>query len=130
MKHTQAAEVIDNFESAFADRQVIPNTLEMTWLKKAVSRYSKELHPLAFDEEILEFDSKLDSYAIDTLAEFMKQFYQERQLSLMNKRMSITTKDLSVDKNNGGKVSVKAELDYIAAKANDMVNKQKSTTYV
>lgn len=125
MNNTQAAEVIDNFESAFADRQVIPKDLEMIWLKKAVSRYSKELHPLTFDEEILEFDTKLDSYAIDTLAEFMKLFYQERQVSLVNKRMSIATKDLSIDKNNGGKAAAKAELDYIANKTNNMVHMQK-----
>ena len=130
MKHTQAAEIIDNFESTFADKRPIPETLELIWLKKAVSRFSVELKPLVFDEEILEFDSELSPYEIDILAEFMKQFYQERQVSLINKRMSVETKDISIDKYNGGKKAVKAELDYITNKTNDMINKQKALSQV
>ena len=33
MKHTQAAEISDNFESTFADKRPIPETLELIWLK-------------------------------------------------------------------------------------------------
>jgi len=130
MKHTQAAEIIDNFESTFADKRPIPETLELIWLKKAVSRFSVELKPLVFDEEILEFDTELSPYEIDILAEFMKQFYQERQVSLINKHMSVETKDISIDKYNGGKKAVKAELDYITNKTNDMINKQKALSQV
>ena len=130
MKHTQAAEIIDNFESTFADKRPIPETLELIWLKKAVSRFSVELKPLVFDEEILEFDTELSPYEIDILAEFMKQLYQERQVSFINKRMSVETKDISIDKYNGGKKAVKAELDYITNKTNDMINKQKALSQV
>ena len=130
MKHTQAAEIIDNFESTFADKRPIPETLELIWLKKAVSRFSVELKPLVFDEEILEFDTELRPYEIDILAEFMKQFYQERQVSFINKHMSIETKDISIDKYNGRKKAVKAELDYITNKTNDMINKQKALSQV
>lgn len=70
-KRTQASEIIESFESTFADKQVIPFSLELMWLKKAIGRYSVELDPLNFDEEILEFDTKLDRYIIDTLAQFI-----------------------------------------------------------
>ena len=130
MATTNAQEIIDSFESSFADKQVLPESLEMIWLKKAIGRYSVELDPLNFDEELLEFDTKLDRYVIDTLAQFMYQLYQERQVSLVNKRVSIVGKDLSIDGSNGTKTAEKAHLKYVESKALDMVENQKPTAYV
>lgn len=130
MATTNAQEIIDSFESSFADKQVLPESLEMVWLKKAIGRYSVELDPLNFDEELLEFDIKLDRYVIDTLAQFMYQLYQERQVSLVNKRVSIVGKDLSIDGSNGTKTAEKAHLEYVESKALDMVENQKPTAYV
>ena len=122
--------MIQSFESSFADKSVLPESLEMEWLKKAIGRYSIELNDLNFDPELNQFDTRLDRYVIDTLAEFMKQSYQERQYSKVNKRISITGKDLGIDGSNGSKTATKAELDYIAEKANSMVNNQKVTAFV
>ena len=130
MATTNAQKIIDSFESSFADKQVLPESLEMVWLKKAIGRYSVELDPLNFDEELLEFDTKLDRYVIDTLAQFMYQLYQERQVSLVNKRVSIVGKDLSIDGSNGTKTAEKAHLEYVESKALDMVENQKPTAYV
>lgn len=129
MANTNAQEVIDSFESSFTDRQVLPESLEMVWLKKAIGRYSVELDPLNFDEELWEFDTKLDRYVIDTLAEFMKQLYMERQYSLVNKRVSIVGKDLSFDGGNAQKAHTKNELDYVQGQASNMVENQKPTAY-
>ena len=96
MSNTTANDVIQSFESSFVDKKVLPASLELEWLKKAIGRYSIELDPINFDEEIQEFDCKLDRYVIDTLAAFMKQMYMERQWSLVNKRVSIVGKDLSI----------------------------------
>ena len=60
MENTTAQEVFDCFESSFGDKKVIPFELELIWLKRAISRYSVEVEPLAFSEESLEFDSPLD----------------------------------------------------------------------
>lgn len=128
-KNTTAQDVIDSFESSFADKQVLPESLEMIWLEKAIGRYSVELDPLNYDEELTQFDSKLDRYVIDTLAQFMLQMYQERQVSLVNKRISIVGKDLSIDGSNGTKTAEKAHLDYIAWNSSDMVEKQKPPAY-
>ena len=130
MANTQASEIIDSFESSFADRQVLPESLEMVWLKKAIGRYSVELDQLNFDEELLEFDCTLDRYAIDTFAEFMKQSYMERQYSLVNKRVSIVGKDLSLDGGGSQKSHTKVELEYTQSKASEMVENQKPTAYV
>ena len=130
MANTTAQEVIDSFESSFADRQVLPESLEMVWLKKAIGRYSVELDPLNFDEELWEFDTKLDRYVIDTLAEFMKQLYMERQYSLVNKRVAITGKDLTLDGGSMQKVHTKNELDYTKSESIKMVENQKPTAYV
>ena len=129
-KKTTADDVIESFESSFADKQVIPRELEIVWLKKAIGRYSAELDPLEFDEAIASFDTELDRYVIDTLAQFMYQSYQERQVSLVNKRVSIVSKDFSVDGSNGTKTAEKAHLEHVSTNARDMVENQKPTAFV
>ena len=130
MVNTHAKEVIDSFESSFADKQVLPESLEIVWLKKAIGRYSVELDKLNFDDELLEFDCNLDRYVIDTLAQFMYQLYQERQVSLVNKRVSIVGKDISIDGSNGTKTAEKAHLEYVSEEARNMVENQKPTALI
>ena len=130
MANTTAQEVIDFFESSFADKHVLPDSLELVWLRKAISRYSIELDQLNYDEEIMQFDTKLNDYVISTLAEFMKQLYMERQYSLVNKRVSIVGKDLSWDASNNSKKYTKDELDYTSNKTVNMVENQKPTAYI
>lgn len=129
MHNTKAFEIIESFESSFQEKCIIPFELEMVWLKKAIGRFSVELDPLVFDDETLKFDCKLDRYVIDTLASFMKQSYMERQYSLVNKRVSIVGKDLSIDGGNAQKTHTKYELDYASSQSIDMVENQKPTAY-
>ena len=129
MVNTTAQEVFDSFESSFKDKVVIPEALEIVWLKKAVGRYSIELSPINFDSDVLEFDRKLDQYSIDTLAAFMKQSYQEREVSRINKQVSITGKDVSITMGQGGKTAVKEELDYCDSQSEQMIANQKPTAY-
>ena len=49
MDNTQAKEVFDSFEASFQDKSIIPEGLELEWLRKAVARYSIELVPIEFD---------------------------------------------------------------------------------
>lgn len=126
---TTVKEVYDSFEASFQDKNIIPEDLEFVWLKKAIARYSIELEPLIFDEEHLVFDTKLDEYVIDTLGAFMKQSYQEREVSKVNKRISIVGKDISIDGNNGSKTAAANELSYDEKKSAKMVNNQKPTAY-
>ena len=129
MEGTTAQEVYDSFESSFRDKEIIPDTLELVWLKKAVARYSTELEPISFSEEEMAFDEVIDQYVIDTLAAFMKQLYQEREVSKVNKRVSIVSKDLSIDGNGNGKVASRTELEYDSSKSEYMVQMQKPTAY-
>lgn len=128
--YTTADEVVDFFESSFADKQVIPLELELIWLRRAISRYSMELDPLNFDSKILCFDVKLDDAVISTLSAFMKEYYQERQVSKVNKRVSIVGKDLSIDGSNGTKTSEKAHLEYVAEQSRELVENQKPTAFI
>lgn len=128
--NTQAQEVYDSFEASFQDKRIISTELEFEWLLKAIARYSIELDPLEFDETKLEFTTKLNRYTIDTLGAFMKQSYQEREVSKVNKRVSIVGKDLSIDGNNGSKTAAREELAYDDAKSNYMINNQMPTAYV
>lgn len=130
MSNTTANEVIQSFESSFVDKKVLPESLEMEWLRKAIGRFSIELDPLNFDVELNEFDCRLDRYVIDTLAAFMKQMYMERQWSLVNKRVSIVGKDLSVGASDNSKKYTQEELAYAESQSIDMVENQKPTAYV
>ncbi len=130
MNNTLAKDIFRSFEASFKDKSIIPGELEFEWLLKAIARYSIELDTLTFDEESLSFDCKLDKYIIDTLAAFMKQSYQEREVSKVNKRVSIVGKDISIDGNNGSKNAAKNELDYDDRKSNEMISNQLPTAYV
>ena len=130
MNNTVARDVFRSFEAPFKDKSIIPEDLELEWLLKAIGRYSIELDTLNFNEENLSFDSKLDRYIIDTLAAFMKQSYQEREVSKVNKRVSIVGKDISIDGDNGSKSAAKNELDYDDKKSNEMISNQLPTAYV
>lgn len=127
---TTAQDVYDSFETSFRDKETLSDAVEYIWLLKAIARYSIELKPLVFDEENMIFDEKLDRYVIDTLAAFMKQNYQEREVSKVNKRVSIVTDDISIDGNNGSKTAAKNELSYDESKSIIMANNQKKTAYV
>lgn len=127
--NTTAQEVFDSFESTFEDKVVISEALELLWLKKAVGRYSVELDPIKFNTEHLEFDCELHQYIIDTLAAFMKQFYQEREVSKVNKQISIVGKDISIDGAGHTKTAAKLELDYCKSESQQMVANQKPTAY-
>ena len=128
--NTQAQDVFDSFESSFQDKKVIPDDLELIWLLKAIGRYSVELDKLNFDKDEMEFDCELDRYTIDTLGAFMIQSYQEREVSKVNKRVSIVGKDISIDGNNGSKTAARDELKYDDSKSTEMINNQMPTAYV
>ena len=130
MANTTATEVIQSFQSTFQEKKVFPEGLEMMWLKKANGRYSVELEPLNFDEATKEYDEELNQYTIDTLAEFMKQLYQEREVSRVNKIASIVTKDISFDGMGNNKKFASEELKYVSEKTQSMVDNQKPTAYV
>jgi hypothetical protein len=130
MANTTAQDVFDSFESSFQDKKEIPQALELEWLKKAVGRFSVEVDPLDFDVTNMTFSTELDRYVIDTLGAFMKQSYQEREVSKVNKRISIVSRDFSIDGNNGSKNAARNELLYDESKSAQMVDNQKPTAYV
>lgn len=130
MGNTVAQDVFKSFEASFQDKSIIPEELELEWLLKAIGRYSVELDILNFDIDTLSFDQKLDRYIIDTLGTFMKQSYQEREVSKVNKRVSIVGKDISIDGNNGSKTAAREELNYDREKSSEMISNQLPTAYV
>lgn len=127
---TLAQDVIDSFEASFQDKKVIPESLEIEWLKKAIGRYSIEIETIEFDDDTLAFSKKLNRYVIDTLGAFMKQSYQEREVSKVNKRVSIVGKDLSVNAGGHQTTAARNELAYDESKSREMLNNQKNTAYV
>lgn len=127
--YVTAQDVINSFESNFQDKVELPITLEYMWLKKAVARYSAELEEIDYDEYSHTFITALSQYAVDTLANYMWQLYQEREVSKVDKRVSIVGKDLSYDGTGNTKKYARAELDYIADKSDRMTEHQKTPAY-
>lgn len=128
--NTIAKDVFDSFESSFQDKTIVPESLELLWLKKAVARYTVELDPITFNEETNEFDDKLDQYIVDTLAMFMLQMYDEREWSRVNKQVSIVGKDVSVDGAGHTKTAAKAKAEYSNVESEKMIANQKPTAYL
>ena len=131
-KDTTAQEVYNAFEATFTDKKEIPESLELQWLKMAVGRYNVELttdEPLNFDNELLKFDCTLSQYVIDTLGQIIRQLYQEREYSRVNKIASIVGKDLSVNSGMSLSKYSENELNYHSTKASEMIENQKTTAY-
>jgi hypothetical protein len=126
---TTTKDVFDSFETSFADKIVVNNAVELIWLRKAVARYSVEINPIQFDYENNTFGETLNPYVIDTLAAFMKELYQEREVSRINKTISITGKDISINNGQGGKAAAANELAYANLKSEKMAANQKPTAY-
>ena len=92
---------------------------------------------LRVDEQASEASLKIHGAAIDlggigkgAACDAAVQMYQERQVSLANKRVSIVGKDLSIDGAGNTKTAERNHLEYIREKASDMVENQKPTAYV
>lgn len=126
---TKGSEVIEFFESSFADKHVIPDSLLDTWLKRAIARYSLDIEPLIYDEELNQFSKKLNSSVIETLSLYIKKFYQERQLSLVNKRISIVGKDLSINSGMSSSKFVESELEKINIELGKLIHNQIPSVY-
>ena len=122
-------DVLSSFHSSFQDKVLIPESLEREWFLKAVGKYSYEIDPLNFDEELLEFDVRLDRYVIDTLGSMMKKYYQQRELSKVNKRISIVGKDLSVNSGMSSSKYAENELTQVTNEVDEMLFKQTPTAY-
>ena len=126
---TLAQAVIDSFESTFRDKEVIPEELELVWLAKAVARYSVEIEPITYDAKKKMFVPPIEQYTIDLLGAYMKQYYQEREVSKVNKRASIVSKDISLDGGGHSKTAERAHLEYVDGIVKQMEQNLKTPAY-
>ena len=130
MANTTAQEVYDSFEATFSDKKVIAESLELQWLKMSVAKYNTEIAIdtlLTFDSALLQFNTEIDQYVIDTLGEMIRNLYQEREYSRTNKIASIVGNDISVNAGMSLSKNSKEELDYHNTKEKKMIDNQKST---
>lgn len=130
MANTKAQEVYDAFEATFSDKKEIPESLEVQWLKMSIGRYNAEIAIdtlLNFDTVTMEFDTALDQYVIDTLGQMIRELYQEREYSRVNKIASVVGNDISVNSGMSLSKNSKNELDYHVSKTSNMIENQKPT---
>lgn len=95
----------------------------------AIAQFAAEIDELDYNQYSERFGNSVDSYVISILAEYIKQYYMEREVSKVNKRISIVGKDLSIDGSNGAKKYAESELSYVRDKVSNMVDNLKPTAY-
>ena len=98
----------------------------------AIGKFNVEVaidEPLKFDTETLQFDSELDQYIVDTLGQTMRELYQEREYSRVNKIVSIVGKDLSINGQSNLSKYAKSELEHHASKLTEMIDNQKPPAF-
>lgn len=93
----------------------------------ALAEFAAEVDTLDYSKSSGRFGCTVDSYVISILAELMKKQYMEREVSKINKRISIVGKDLSIDGSNGSKKYASEELAYINDKVTNMIDNLKAT---
>ena len=71
----------------------------------------------------------MNRYVIDTLAVMMKKYYQQRELSKVNKRVSIVGKDLSINSGMSSSKYAENELEKAQSEMSEMIYKQTPSAY-
>lgn len=122
-------DVIESFESSFADKKEIPESLIKMWLIKSIGDYGVEINPLNYDEDLEEFDSELDRYTIDTLALMIKIKYIEREYNKNVKIASVVGKDISINGTNGLQKYTKDDLEKSKQDLIERLDNLKPTAY-
>jgi hypothetical protein len=122
-------DAVSSFESTFQDKYELPYGLVEQFFLDALSQYELEMGETRYDEDSQEFPADFKQYQIMTIAYLMKVKYCERELSRVNKIMNIIGKDISMNDSGGAKRATKEELELELNRANDFLNKQKTTAY-
>lgn len=129
MANTAKQAVFDVFESLIREKTALSATLEAQWLLDAIAEYGVELDELTYDSTTGTFDTVLPQATITTLGYMMKISYLRREVSRVNKMNNIITKDLSLNGNGDSKRFTLEELREEISRAQDFVNKQKTSYY-
>ena len=77
-ENTTYEDVLNSFHSTFQDKVELPELLEKEWFKKAVGKFSFEIDSINYDENLEEFDTKLNRYVVDTLGLSRKRIIQSK----------------------------------------------------
>ena len=129
MANTTRLDVIESFESLFADQHIIPEGLENRWFIDSLAEYEMENRVLGYNPHTASFSSALPSGVVTTLAYLMKIRYCEREVSRVNKINNLYTKDVQLNGNGDTKRYSAAELTAELNRARDFINKQKVSYY-
>ena len=129
-KKTTYEAIVDKFRSMPLTRFDIPEALEAEWLSTAVSDYELNIGcDLRYDEEAHEFDGRLKSIVIRTLAQMMYVSYLQRELSRVMALNGIYGKDIQITGQDATKRVTKQEVDDQIARVEVLLHRQKTPAY-
>lgn len=129
-KKTTYEAIVDKFRSMPLTKFDIPEALEAEWLSTAVSDYELNIGcDLRYDEEAHEFDGRLKSIVIRTLAQMMYVSYLQRELSRVMTLNGIYGKDIQITGQDATKRVTKQEVDDQIARVEVLLHRQKTPAY-
>lgn len=129
-KKTTYEAIVDKFRSMPLTKFDIPEALEAEWLSTAVSDYELNIGcDLRYDEEAHEFDGRLKSIVIRTLAQMMYVSYLQRELSRVMALNGIYGKDIQITGQDATKRVTKQEVDDQIARVEVLLHRQKTPAY-
>lgn len=139
---TQYKEVVSTFESIIKCKYVLSESLVEQWFKNALGQYELDIENLGYDLETQEFvkpSQNSDAFesngclkrgVVLTLAEIMKSYYMEQEVSRVNKLNNIIGKDISLNGTGDTKRFTKEEAEAVNEKIAYMSVKQKPAALV
>ncbi len=129
-KNTTFGDVEQKFHSMPLTKYEIPEGLEAEWLSTAVSDYELNLGcDLGYDNEKMEFSSKLSGISIRILAQMMYVSYLQRELSRVMALNGIYGKDIQLTGQDATKRVTKQELDDQIGLVEVLLHRMKDPAY-
>jgi hypothetical protein len=123
---TTFAEIETNFHSMPLTKYTIVPELEQEWLKNAVADYELDLScDLKYDDEKLQFETKLDRQTVRVLALMMYVCYLQRELSRVMALNGIYGKDVQITGTDATKRVTKQELESEMGRVKERLHKMK-----
>lgn len=127
--NTTENDVIESFHSHPMAKKALPLGIEHQFFLNALAEYELEIEELNFDEDICEFDDKLNRYTILTLGMMMYVNYLTRELSRIEKLNGFYGKDIHMTGNDTSKRVTLSDLQLEINRVQELLHKQKQHSY-
>lgn len=122
-------DVVMSFHSHPLCKKVLPDGLEKQFFDSALAYYELEIESLDFDDEELQFSTKLSRQVIYSLGLLMYVEYLTRELSRIEKLNGFKGKDITLTGSDTSKRVTMSDLKLEIERCQELMHKQKVHGY-